>query len=341
MKKSKILAMLMLVAVFASAFSVATITLSPAQFVVGSADPSVVDEPTVLTPNAQSWDNGTYAQLTAQSIVLDGNVDEWIDVIPETFGNALVYLAYDATNVYVAVVWADAVVDSDLCMWNKTDATDGFAAIAGADDTVTVGFESIGGMGADYWTWTASNRTSDVYAYEHNGTGDADTGTMPWIRNSFYDGEGSYNATDFPTRDSTWTTITDNTTIAVNTKIRGWQNSSTTPAGSQTDVAIGVNHTGTHYIVEFERTLAAPDSEDFAFDFLTNDTLKFYVGVANGDDAFDFDIALSEHLVYNKNDAAVLTFDAIPADNTESLLLQGTAYDDYEDYYVTVWVDTW
>ncbi|MHA1842374.1 MAG: PGF-CTERM sorting domain-containing protein, partial [Candidatus Heimdallarchaeota archaeon] len=33
--------------------------------------------------------------------------------------------------------------------------------------------------------------------------------------------------------------------------------------------------------------------------------------------------------------------DAIPADNTESLLLQGTAYDDYEDYYVTVWVDTW
>ncbi|MHA1244637.1 MAG: hypothetical protein ACTSP7_08720 [Candidatus Heimdallarchaeota archaeon] len=41
MKKSKILAMLMLVAVFASAFSVATITLSPAQFVVGSAAPVI------------------------------------------------------------------------------------------------------------------------------------------------------------------------------------------------------------------------------------------------------------------------------------------------------------
>ncbi|MHA1441656.1 MAG: hypothetical protein ACTSPK_07335, partial [Candidatus Heimdallarchaeota archaeon] len=118
MKKSKILAMLMLVAVFASAFSVATITLSPAQFVVGSAAPSVVDEPTVLAPNKLSYDNGTWAKLTTASIVLDGNVSEWTDVIPETFGGATVYLAYDATNVYVAVVWADAIVDDQVSMWN-------------------------------------------------------------------------------------------------------------------------------------------------------------------------------------------------------------------------------
>jgi hypothetical protein len=334
MKKSKILAMLMLVAVFASAFSVATVTLSPAQFVAASA-PTVIDEPTVFTTDAKSWDNGTYAQTTAQTIVLDGNVSEWTDVIPETFGGAEVYLAFDGTNVYVAVVWADAVIDDQVSMWNKTDAEDGFEALAGADDTVTVGFSL--GTDYDFWTWTASNRTSNDYAYEHDGDGTPDSGNLPYEMNSYF---GNFNATDFPIYDNNWDTIVDNSTIPVNTQIIGWQTNETAPSGDQTNVDIGVNHTGTHYIVEFQRTLAAPDTDDFTFDFTNND-MYFYIGVANGDDAFDLDIPVSSHLIFDGNDPAELTFDAIPAVNNESLLLQGTAYDDYEDYYVYVWIDTW
>ncbi|MHA1244638.1 MAG: hypothetical protein ACTSP7_08725 [Candidatus Heimdallarchaeota archaeon] len=284
----------------------------------------------------QSYDNGTWAQLTTASIVLDGNVSEW-DVIPETFGNALVYLAYDATNVYVAVVWADAIVDSQVSMWNKTDATDGFAAYAGADDTVTVGFSD--GTDVDLWTWTASNRTSNDFAYEHDGAGVEDGGNLPYEMNSFF---GNFNTTDFPTLDNAWDTITDNSTIAVNTHIIGWQTNETAPIpnAGQANVGIGVNHTGTHYIAEFQRALIAVDADDFTLDF-ADYGVDFIIGVANGDDSFDFDIATSSHVISLVNTAAELTFDAIPADNTESLLLQGTAYDDYEDYYVTVWVDTW
>jgi hypothetical protein len=163
MKKSKILGIVMLVAVFASAFSVATITTSPARFVGAQEAPSLT-EPSVMVPEKMSYDNGTWAQVTAQTIVLDGNVSEWTDVIPETFGGATVYLAYDATNVYVAVVWADSTVGTQGSQWNKTDATDGFEMIDGDDDVVTVGF-SLDGQ-SDMWTWTASNRTSNDYALE-------------------------------------------------------------------------------------------------------------------------------------------------------------------------------
>jgi hypothetical protein len=334
MKKSKILALVMLTAVFASAFSVATITVSPAQFVAGSTAP-VIDEPAVLHPDKKSFANGTYAQLTAQTIVLDGNVSEWTDVIPETFGNALVYLAYDATYAYVAVVWNDATVNDVVSKWNKTDAADGFAMLNGADDTVTVGFDD--GVGADFWTWTASNRTAEDYAYEHDGDGTPDAGTLPWLMNT--------NGTDFtppagPAWDNTGTPIVDYTTIPVLTEIWAWELDPITPTGSQTDVDIGVNHTGTQYIIEFQRTLAAPNGDDIALDFSNND-VSFFVGVANGDNAVDFDIAVTEHLIYDDNDAAELTFDTISGTITESLLLQGTAYDDYEDYYVYVWVDTW
>lgn len=325
----------MLTAIFASAFSVATMTTSPAHYVVGSEAPSVIDNPTVLHPDKMSYDNGTWAQLTAQTIVLDGNVSEWTDVISETFGGAEVYLAFDATYCYVAVVWADATVDSTVSSWNKTDAADGFAPKVGADDTVTVGFDD--GVDADFWTWTASNRTSNVYAFEHDGAGVEDTGAVPYEKNSFF---GNFNATDFPIYDNAWDTIVSNATIPFNTQIIGWQTNETAPGGSQTDVDIGVNHTGTHYIVEFRRELTAAQADDINLDFAAYG-MDFYIGVANGDDAFDFNIATSGHIVSLVNTAAELTFDAIPVDNNESLLLQGTAFDDYENYYVSVWLDTW
>ena len=176
MKKSKILAMVMLTAIFASAFSVATMTISPAHFVVGSEAPSVIDEPSVFHPDKMSYDNGTWAQLTTTVLTADGDLADWIaeGIIPEVFGGVTVYLAFDGTNVYVAATWADSTYSTGVSMWNKTDATDGFNAYAGDDDVITVGFDD--GVDADFWTWTASNRTYDDLAYEHDGAGVADAG---------------------------------------------------------------------------------------------------------------------------------------------------------------------
>jgi hypothetical protein len=334
MKKSKILGVVMLLAIFASAFSVATYTTSPARFVGAQEAPSLT-EPSVMVPEKMSYDNGTWAQVTAQTIVLDGNVSEWTDVIPETFGGATVYLAYDATNVYVAVVWADSTVGTQGSQWNKTDATDGFEMIDGDDDVVTVGF-SLDGQ-SDMWTWTASNRTSNDYALEWNATsGEFDAGTLPFVKNAL---DGDF-ANGYPIYDNNWDPILDNSTIAVNTHINAWQVNETTPTGDQTSVDIGVNHTGTHYIVEFMRPLIAADADDFTFDFTGND-MYFHVGVANGDGAVDFGIATSSHLICLTNEPGEITLDPVPELVNGSLLLQGTAYDDYEDYFVEVWVDTW
>ncbi|MHA1125733.1 MAG: PGF-CTERM sorting domain-containing protein [Candidatus Heimdallarchaeota archaeon] len=336
MKKSKILALVMLTAVFASAFSVATITTSPAHFAVGSA-PSVIDEPTVFHPDKMSYDNGTWAQFTTTAFTPDGNLTEWDTegIISEVFGGVTVYLAYDATYVYVGATWADSTYSADVSEWNKTDAADGFTMLAGDDDVITVGFDD--GSDADYWTWTASNRTADAYAYEHDGAGVPDAGVLPFVMNT---NDTDFSAGTAPFWDNSWTPIVDYTTIPINTQITGWYLDETTPTGSQADVDVGWNHTGSAYVVEFVRLLDTSVGDDFVFDFTNND-VNFYIGVANGDDAMDMDIAVSEHLIFDDNTAAELTFDAVPADVTSSLLLQGTAFDDYEDYYVTVWVETW
>lgn len=338
MKKSKILAMLMLVAVFASAFSVATITNSPAQLAVGSSAPDVVTDDPVFHPEAASDDKGIMAQLTTTVFTLDGNVSDWDaeGILPDTYGGITVYLAYDAANVYVAVIWADATVNSTASLWNKTDNADGFEVKDGCDDVVTIGFTD--GYTNDFMTWTASNRTYQNYAFEYNGTSHApDAGLLPYEKNSFF---GNFNATDYPIYDNSWTTIVDNSTIPVHTKIVGWQPDEMLPDGSQTDVTLGVNHTGTHHIVEFQRALDTGNPDDLVLDF-TSTTLYFDVGVANGDNARDMFIATTSHRVAYTNLPADLTFDAVPALSTESLLLQGTAYDDYDNYQVQVWLDTW
>ena len=327
----------MLTAIFVSAFSIATVTISPAHFVVGSTNPSVIDEP-IFHPDAPSDDKGIMAQLTAATITLDGNVSEWdtAGILSETFGGATVYLAYDATYAYVAVTWADAIVSSDVSQWNKTDATDGFEMTPGDDDVVTIGFTD--DQTYDFATWTVSNRTADAFAFEYNGSsGIVDTGTLPYIRNSKLD---NFNASDFPIYDNSWDPILDNSTIPVHSKIIGWYTNETTPTGSQTDVDVGWNHTGTHYVVEFQRLLNTGQADDLIIDF-TSSSLMFNIGVANGDDAMDMIIATGTYRVALTNLPAALTFDAIPSDVNASLLLQGTAFDDYGAFYVDVWVDTW
>ncbi|MHA1125361.1 MAG: hypothetical protein ACTSO7_05845 [Candidatus Heimdallarchaeota archaeon] len=94
MKKSKILALVILTAVFASAFSVATITISPAHFVVGSTAPSVIDGTTVLHPEGQAWDTSNnkvrsadYTFFTAITVVTHG-----FGIIAGVFGLAVAVL---------------------------------------------------------------------------------------------------------------------------------------------------------------------------------------------------------------------------------------------------------
>ncbi|MHA1126628.1 MAG: hypothetical protein ACTSO7_08795 [Candidatus Heimdallarchaeota archaeon] len=344
MKKSKILALIMLTAIFASAFSVATITISPAHFAVGSA-PSVIDEPTVFHPDKMSYDNGTWAQFTTTAFTADGNTTEWIieGIVSEIFGTASVYLAYDATNVYVAVEWIDATEDITMAQWNKTGLYDQtqfpgeatWSIVAGHDDVVQVGFSDA--SDEDMWIWTASNRTADDYAFECDGNGVADGGTLPYDMNT--------NGTDFnppnhPVYDNDGTAIADQTVVPNGTLYNAWLDEPTAPSGSQTDVAFGYDYTSGVYTAEFVRALDTGNADDIILD-LTNNDINFHIGVANSDDTFDMLIPTTTHLIWHQNDAAELTFDAVPGTVTSSLLLQGTAYDDYEDYYVQVWVETW
>ncbi|MHA1365907.1 MAG: hypothetical protein ACTSXA_01695 [Candidatus Heimdallarchaeota archaeon] len=299
---------------------------------------NTITNPVTISPNKRSYYNDTWAQFTTATIVLDGNVSEWIaeGIISENFGGAEIYLAYDATNAYVAVIWQDYWYDNDVSKWNKIDAGDGFEMLAGADDICTVGFDD--GADADYWTWTASNRTAVDYAYEHDGAGTPDAGTLPYIMNT--------NGTDFATPnapfwDNTWDPIIDYSTIPLDTKITGWYPNEILPTGSQADVAVGWDYTGTHYVVEFQRALNTGQVDDIVLDFTNNDLL-FDIGVDNQNEAFNFDIATSSNIIFHENTPAELAITSpIPATVSESLLLIGSVFDDYDDYDVEIWVDEW
>jgi len=334
MRKSVILLIIVL-GCFGNPMSM-TYAISDNELSINCEENSInIDDPSLFQPDKMSYDNGTWAQFTSTPFAPDGAITDWKTegIIPEKFGGVTVYLAYDATYVYVATIWYDDIVQDGVCFWNKTDTHDGYEILPEHDDIISIGFSN--STYSDFWTWSASNRTAYEYAYEHDGDGTADSGTLPHIKNT--------NGTDFlppnkPLYDNVGLPIIDHSTVPINSHVKGWLEE--TPTGSQTDVIVGMNHNGSYYIVEFVRELDTGNFDDIVID-LTNNDVNFYIGVANGDDSMDMDIAVSEHLIFDDNTAAELTFDAIPGRVTSSLLLQGTAFDDYEDYYVTVWVETW
>ncbi len=346
MKKSKILAAVLLLTMFSSLFAVGTVTL-PA--LTGSA--SAPDNNTLITPDVMGdpmGDKGILAEdATAYTLVADGDLAEWDGLSFEVFAGVNVSLVYDATYVYIALQWKDTTEDVQIGQWNKTGMVNSLLAdwtfVDGADDVVQIGFAdgAYANNNSDMMIWTASPRTNPGFAFECNATGDVDGGTLPYVMNTnetdtFVDAKPEYES------DLT-TLIADDLALANGTMYNAWLNATTVATGGQTDTVVSADWNNTlmdYYTVEMVRELDTGDADDFVLDF--TEDLIFYVGTANQDDTFDMLINTKALNVALTNDAADLTFTTITADPvTSALVITGGVFDDFIDYGLTVVLSGW
>ncbi len=347
MKKSKILAAVLLLAMFSSVFTVGTVTL-PAQ--TGSAS-APVTESEIFTPDAMGDPMGNKGILadnaTGHSFTADGDLADWVGMSFEMFGGVNVSLAFDATNVYIALQWKDTTYDVSVGQWNKTgmlnDTLVDWQFVNGADDVVQVGFSQ--GAYTDLMVWTTSTRTNDVYAFECNASGQADLGVLPYLMNTnvtgTFDGAKPTLQNDFATP------ITNEVTDANGTMYHAWYNTTTPSTLGQTDTDVSADWNSTlmdHYTVEMTRALDTGDATDFALNF--SEAMTFHVGAASQDNTYDMLISTSSYSVALTNDAAALTFTTITgAVQNDALVITGGVFDDFSDYTLTIqltgWADTY
>jgi hypothetical protein len=331
MKKSKILAIVLFFAFFTSSLLVVNIQHPTSATIDVPEEVSAV--PNAWVPVPMGTKGIWMYDMTGITITLDGALGDWATVPHDVFNGVDTYIGYDATNVYVAVTWADATNSILLPTWNKTGLVDAshvaYDLIDGADDMVTVGFSD--GVDTDLWTWTASNKTTQAYAYEHDGT-TADGGTVSFIENL------NGNET-LPAFDNTNTPIVDYFAIANGTIYNYFYPE--TPTGGQTDVDISVDYTAGVYTIEMVRALDTGDADDFVMDFADLTGMSFFVGKANGYAGYDMNIPVAEYILSEGNDAATVTFDTVTNPVTESLLITGTIHDDYEGYDFIVEMSGW
>ncbi len=330
MKKSKIIAIVILAAMFAGSFAVANVTTSTIS--MGS---SPVIESTSYAPDVYVGtplgDQGIWIDEVT-GITVDGDISDWATYHSIFVDGINVSIGYDATYVYVACQWFDIAPSTDLFYWEKWMNYEGYAYFdqyRGYDDMLTVGFSDASGK--DLWTWTASDiRTDQAHAYEHDGANHADTGDKPFVLNS--------NGT-CPLYDNTQTPLTDQDLfdMASETQIVGWF--AQTPTGSQTDVDLVVDWVNMTtygvYTAEFVRALDTTQADDVVLDFSDLTGQYFYVGYANRDNSYDMNIGVAALALCQDNDEAG-TIDFVTIENnviTESLVIKGTVYDDYYDYY--------
>ncbi|MHA1122606.1 MAG: hypothetical protein ACTSPC_07315, partial [Candidatus Heimdallarchaeota archaeon] len=117
MKKSKLLATVLLLTMFSSLITVVNLT-SPAS---GSSENPVTSD---VTPEALGDPMGTKGiwiqDVNALTIVADGVLTDWALTPYDIFNGVYTYVGYDTANVYVAVTWMDSSNDGDLSLWNKT-----------------------------------------------------------------------------------------------------------------------------------------------------------------------------------------------------------------------------
>jgi hypothetical protein len=353
MKKNKLLAVAMLLVVFSSAFAFGMI-MTHKQATATVTTPSVDSSSPVINPEAIGDPMGNYgilAQETATVFTADGNLTDWVTegIAGEMIAGAMVYLAYDDNNVYVGLEVTDATNDITVAQWNKTGMHENgvdaiWELVDGEDDVFSVGFSNVttdvvGDKVADFtdlWTWTASNRTNDDYAFETDAAGTADAGTLPYEMNT--------NGTDLsgnvkPLYDETWSAIGDYAAIPNGTMYNAWHDVQTTPTGSQTDVAVGTMYDAGSYKIEMVRALDTGNDDDFAIDF--TEELMFHIGVANKNPAIEMSITVSNYFVGTTNAAADLSVDAVDATQSEALLVQGDVYDDYIGYDFYLEDDMW
>ena len=336
MKKSKLLATVLLLTMFSSLITVVNFS-SPTS---GSSETPATP---VASPEALNDPMGTKGVLLTDVtglITVDGSIGDWITIDHDIFNGVDTYIGNDSTYVYVAVAWVDSSKDGKVSEWNKTGSTVDTAVNGtwveydGADDMVSVGFSN--GTYTDMWTWTYSLRNGTTYAYESNSTGGADGGNLPFVRNL----DAAYAADDWlqPATDNFSAAITDHDALANGTSYKGWFGNTPTAGQTDVDVAWKWNESGDdRYVVEFRRlqdTGLYVDDIDLDLNNLTN--MSFFVGSANKQDFIDMDVSVAEYTMHDDNVAMEFWWDAVDDEVNGAMLLTGTIYDDYDD--VEIWI---
>lgn len=356
MKKSKLLATVLLFAMFSSLLTVGNYS-TPAS---GSA---IVPASSDVSPEATGGpmgNKGVWLQdVSGETIAADGDLSDWGSTIHDIFNGVDVYIGYDTNDVYVGLAWVDSSRDGKLSEWNKTgsstldNATHGtYDQLDGADDMLAVGFTNSSGY-SDIWIWMESIRGDDAYAYEVNGSWIPDAGVLPYDEN--YDTTTHADWAQ-PDRYNNTNPILDHDALVNGTAFIGWFES-LTPTGSQRDVDMGYtwNATGDNrYVVEFIRPLdTGAYADDILFDFTDTtelDSMKFWVGSENKQDCTDFSVSTRKYNMEpptEPNVAAELEWNEINNPVTEALLLQGAVYDDYVveennfEVQLSGWADTY
>ncbi len=290
-------------------------------------------------------DKGIWAvDASTNTILADGDLADWDGLAFENFNGINVSLAYDATNVYIALQWEDTTNSIEVGQWNKTGLINpslvDWSFVEGADDAVQIGFTD--GVDTDIMIWTASNRTKVDLAFECDDEGIADAGALPYAMNT--------NETDTfvdakPIYDNDWILIGDELTVSNGTLYNAWQDddSANIAGGGQLNTAVGADFNSTLencYTIEMIRLLDTTDPDDFVLDFTS--ALSFKVGVANQDSTIDMLIQTESYKISTTNEAADLTFTEITTNPvSETLIITGEVFDDYEGYSLIVEMDGW
>ena len=357
MKKSKLLATVLLFAMFSSLLTVGNYS-SPASgsaIIPASSDVS----PDAIVPGPMGTKGVWLQDVSGETIFADGDLSDWGSTIHDVFNGVDVYIGYDSSDVYVGLAWEDSSRDGKLSEWNKTgsatldNATHGtYDQLAGADDMLAIGFTNSSGY-SDIWIWMESIRSDNAYAYEVNGSWAPDGGVLPYDEN--FD-TTTKTGWDQPDRYNNTNDILDHDGLVNGTSFIGWFES-LTPTLSQTDVEMGYtwNASGDDmYVVEFIRDL---DTGLYADDILLDlgnatelGLMKFWLGTENKQNCFDFSVGTTKYNMEppgETNVAAELEWDIIAGPVYEALLLQGAVYDDYvveaDDFTITLsgWEDTY
>ena len=342
MKKSKIIAAVLLLAMFSSLFTVAQVGQPAINVTSTATEPIEIQE---FTPEVEYvGTNESYINdLTAYTIVADGALGDWAGAKHAVFNGIDLYFGYDASDFYVAAQWVDSSFDDEVNMWNKTGMDENGSVwefLAGADDMFTFGISSAMADWADLWTWTASdNRTDPGYAYETNSTWHADGGTLPHIENEVADADGfGY----LPLYENDGVTTPAYATDPNGTQYWGWI--PVTPTGSQTDVVVDYDWNNTlvgGYTIEMIRPLDTLQADDIVFDPTNLTDHQIWIGKANKNDCDDMEIPLNAYDISDVNTPGTLQFSKMPAIAEETLVISGNASDDYAGTEVQVYLSGW
>lgn len=373
MKKSKILAAVLLLAMFSSLFSVATV-ITPARTASTSAPGSPIGSElssdaynTPLGDKAAFAENITDFTTSDLAMVLDGNVTEWTNVSKEALDGVYVQIAFDkvAEEVYIALKWADDSISTELGHWMKTGDGNQTAHpnealwdyIAGAIDLVNIGFKV--GTDKDTWIWTpAYNLTQNlvshnVYMTDLDTNGELDTGNYVGLANSnqtdpnFWINGSAFGGTNRPywwNVDFDALLAADQTDYIDGSIFPAWYigDEQAVLGGSQTDVEMWWmwNATGDEcYSMEIVRAYDTLHPDDVELNFTV--PITFYLGVEDGASSEGLLTSMHSYKLSAENEAAYLKIDTIANPVIESLLVTGNVYDDFLHSSLSINLDAW